>query len=327
MKAAVLEQKRQICVKAVEKPEPSAEEVLVKVALAGICGSDHTLYQGKFGVPMPVIPGHEAVGSVQATGSCVTHVETGQRVTIQPNFSCGVCRLCVSGCPNLCASKIRLGVDTNGVFADFVKVPARYLWPVPDNLDDATAVFAEPLAVGVHAMRIMAPSIGENVLIFGAGVMGLLMLQLSAIRKAQVSTLDLSESRLGLARQLGAVRTIDAGIALSSHESTFDLIYETSGAPGALDSAIRLAAPRGKIVVLGLPGKAHPVSTDLVVRKELNIMGSLIYTDEFPESLEMLRGGQIQTGPLTTGRISLEELPTALEEFTSSGRIKTLVEI
>lgn len=327
MKAAVLEHKRQICVKAVEKPEPSAEEVLVKVSLAGICGSDHTLYQGKFGVPMPVIPGHEAVGIVQATGPRVTHVKTGQRVTIQPNFSCGVCRLCVSGGSNLCASKIRLGVDTNGVFADFVKVPARYLWPVPDNLDDATAVFAEPLAVGVHAMRIMAPSIGENVLIFGAGVMGLLMLQLSAIRKAQVSTLDLSESRLGLARQLGAVRTIDAGIVLSSHESTFDLIYETSGAPGALDSAIRLAAPRGKIVVLGLPGKANPVSTDLVVRKELNIMGSLIYTDEFPESLEMLRGGQIQTGPLTTGRISLEELSTALEEFTSSGRIKTLVEI
>jgi len=115
MKAAVLIEPRKLIVTDAEIPEPGSREVLIRVALAGICGSDPTLYHGGFGVPLPVIPGHEAIGRIEKIGDGVSGLTPGQRVTIQPNFSCGSCRLCLAGHKNICPSKIRLGVDTNGV--------------------------------------------------------------------------------------------------------------------------------------------------------------------------------------------------------------------
>ena len=132
MKAAVLNEPLKLNIEDVKPPEPGSKEVLIEVSLAGICGSDHTLYHGRFGVPMPVIPGHEAIGRIVEVGEGVSGLAVGQRVTIQPNFSCGNCTLCQAGHKNMCPSKVRLGVDTNGVFAELVKVPADYVWPVPE---------------------------------------------------------------------------------------------------------------------------------------------------------------------------------------------------
>ena len=327
MKAAVLIEPRKIIVKDTKTPEPGFGEVIIRISLAGICGSDHTLFHGRFGVPLPVIPGHEAIGRIEGIGDGVSGLAVGQRVTIQPNFSCGSCALCRAGNKNICPSKVRLGVDTNGVFADLVKVPADYVWPVPDSLEDDVAVFTEPLAVTVHAMKIWEPRKGERTLIFGAGIMGLLALQLAVLRGAEVSACDLAETRLAMAERLGASRTIGPGDSFESYYNSFDVIYETSGAPAALEQVIRLAAPLGKIVILGLPGKDHPVPTDLIVRKELQIMGSLIYTNEFPESMDILKSGKIKTDLLNTGKLSLNELDNALREFTSPERLKMLVEI
>ncbi len=311
MKAALLIEPRKLIVTDIQAPAPGPGEVLIRVSLTGICGSDHTLYHGRFGVPMPVIPGHEAIGRIEEIGDEVSDLIVGQRVTIQPNFSCGNCPLCRTGHKNICPSKVRLGVDTNGVFAELAVVPADYVWPVPDDLEDEVAVFTEPVAIIVHAIKIRAPQDGERTLIFGAGIMGLLTLQLAASTGAEVTACDIVESRLEMESFFGA----------------FDVIYETSGAPGALDQVIRLAAPLGEIVVLGLPGKDHPVPTDLIVRKELQIMGSLIYTNEFPESMDILKSGKIKTKLLNTGKLSLNELDNALREFTSPERMKMLVEI
>jgi len=327
MKAALLIEPRKLVIKDVPKPEPGPKDVLIRVLLGGICGSDHTLYHGGFGVPLPVIPGHEAVGRIESIGDGVTGLKTGQRVTVQPNVACGSCRLCRAGQKNLCPSKVRLGVDKNGVFAEFAAVPADYVWPVPDGIEDDVAVFTEPLAVTVHAMKIWEPRKGERTLIFGAGIMGLLALQLAVLRGAEVAACDLAETRLAMAERLGASRTIGPGDSFESYYNSFDVIYETSGAPGALDQVIRLAAPLGKIVILGLPGKDHPVPTDMIVRKELHIMGSLIYTDEFPESMALLKSGRIQTAPLNTRELSLNELDDGLREFTSPDRMKMLVRI
>jgi threonine dehydrogenase-like Zn-dependent dehydrogenase len=157
--------------------------------------------------------------------------------------------------------------------------------------------------------------------------MGLLVLQLAVSRGARVTACDLTEKRLSLAKQLGAAEVLGPDTSHEAYYNTFDLIYETSGVPMALDKVIRLAAPLGKIVVLSLPGKDHAIPIDMVVRKELVIRGSLIYTDEFPEALEILKKGQIQTGPLTTGKVSLLELDQFLGAFASPERVKTLVEI
>lgn len=327
MKAALLVEPRKVIVTDTPPPAPGPGEVLIRVSLAGICGSDHTLYHGRFGVSLPVIPGHEAIGRIEEIGDGVPDTVVGQRVTVQPNFSCGKCALCRAGHKNICPSKVRLGVDTNGVFAELVKVPADYVWPVPDGLEDEVAVFTEPVAVTVHAMKTRTPQKGDRTLIFGAGIMGLLCLQLAAAQGAEITACDVVESRLEMARKLGAFRTIGTREPVESFQGAFDVIYETSGAPGALDQVIRLAAPLAKIVVLSLPGKDHPVSTDLIVRKELQIMGSLIYTNEFPEAMDVLKSGKIKTDLLSTGKLSLDELDNALREFASPDRMKMLVEI
>lgn len=327
MKAAVVVENKKIIITDVPLPEPEFGEVRIKVDLAGICGSDHSLFHGKCNVPFPVIGGHEAVGRIEKIGEGVGGLKTGQRVTIHPNYSCGECPLCLSGHPNICPGKIRLGIDADGVFAEYVVVPAKQTYLIPEEMDDAVAVFTEPLSVVVHAMNIKAPVKGDRVLIFGAGVVGLLALQMVLHYEAEVMACDLEEKRLELAKKLGAVGTIGPEDSLESYFNRFDVIYETSGSPIALAKAIEMAAPGGKIVVLGLPGKEYPLSAEMIVRKELQILGSMIYTDEFPASIKLLHGGKINTELLTTARLSLDELNSALNDFSSPDRVKTLVNI
>jgi L-iditol 2-dehydrogenase len=327
MKAALLVEPRKIQIENVQPPEPGPDEVLIRVILAGICGSDYSLYNGKFDVSLPVIPGHEAIGRIEKLGSDVSGLAVGQRITIQPNFSCHDCTLCLSGHDNICPAKVRLGVDTDGVFAEYAKVPARYVWSIPDGLQDEVAVFAEPLAAVAHALKIMAPRKGDRTLILGAGVMGLLTLQMAALNGAIVSACDINQKRLALAKRLGAAQVIDANHPTESVSNTFDLIYETCGADSALAQAIQLAAPGGKIVILGLAGKDYPVPTVLIVRKELQIMGSMIYTDEFPQVLNLLKSGRLNTEPLISERLPLSELDRALSEFAAPNRVKMLVTI
>lgn len=325
MKASVLVAPRKIEVKDQASPEPGEGEVLVKITLAGICGTDYSVYDGKFEIPLPVVPGHEGVGVVEKLGTGVTNVSVGQRVVIQPNFPCMECSLCHSGMGNVCERKVRLGIDIDGVFAEYTRVPADYVWPVPDDLEDRVAVFTEPLAVAAHGIKSMPPAKGDRVLIQGVGVIGLLTLQLAVLEKLEVSVSDLHDERLAIARNTGATRSLRADEGRHLEPSSFDLIYETSGAPGALAEAIRLAAPGGRIALLGLPSDDFPVSTSQIVRKELRIAGSMIYTDEFPCVLDLLASGMIDTKSLTTDVIGMDELVGALELFHAPDRVKVLV--
>lgn len=326
MRAALLVEPLKIEIDDIPVPEPGPGEVSIRVALAGICGSDHSLYKGYLKVPLPVVPGHEAVGRIEKIGSGVSGFKPGERVTIQPNIGCGHCPLCLAGHKNICPSKVRIGLDRNGVFAEVVTAPADYVWKVPEDMPDEVAVFTEPLAVALHGMKLVRPEKGSRTLVFGAGVIGLLAVQLAALQGADVTAMDLEKKRLALAEQLGANHVIGPDQDMEPYQGAFDLIYETSGAPPALAQAINLAAPKGKIVLIGLPGTDHPVSTTLIVRKELQITGSIIYTNEFPQALDLLQKGQVQTRSLATGRLPLSELGRSLSEFSSPDRVKTLIE-
>ena len=327
MKAAVLERTAGLSVRDLPDPTPGEGEVVVAVTLAGLCGSDYSLYHGKFGVPLPVVPGHEGMGTVQAVGPGVSGLTVGQRVVIQPNFACWDCDLCRRGMDNICSRKVRLGIDVDGVFAQQVRVPARYAWPVPEGLDDRTAVLAEPLAVAAHAVKILPPARGDRVLIIGAGVIGLMTLLLTRLGGAEATASDLLDEHLAMARQMGAGETFRVGGGGQLEPSSFDLVYETSGAPSGLADAIALAAPGGRIALLGLPGQDHPVPTTPIVRKELSIVGSMIYTDEFPGVLELLHSGRVDPAPLISDVIGLEKLDSAIRNFTAPDRFKVLVSL
>lgn len=325
MKAAVLNNTADLSIQDLPDPVPVSGEVVIAVTLAGVCGTDYSLYHGKFGVPLPVVPGHEGMGTVKDVGSGVSNVTVGQRVVIQPNFACWDCDICRSGMDNICSEKVRLGIDTNGVFAQYVKVPSRYVWPVPEGIDDQTAALTEPLAVAAHAVKILPPAKGDRVLIIGAGVIGLMTLLLVKLEGANVAVSDLLTEHLSLAGEMGADATFQVGSDRVLEPSSFDLIYETSGAPSGLADAIGLAAPGGQIALLGLPGHDHPVSTSQIVRKELSIWGSMIYTVEFPEVLELLQTGRVDPSPLISDLIGLDDLDNAIKNFNAPDRYKVLV--
>ena len=325
MKAALLESTARLALHDLPDPAPGPDEVIVAVSLAGICGSDYSLYHGKFGVPLPVVPGHEGMGIVSKVGADVSNLAVGQRVVIQPNFSCWECNLCRSGFDNICSGKVRLGIDTNGVFAEYVKVPARYAWPVPETLDDRMAALTEPLAVAAHGVNVLPPKEGDRVLIIGAGVIGLMTLLLVKLEGARVTVSDLLQEHLSLAKKMGADSTFRVGGADETEPASFDLVYETSGAPSGLADAIGSAAPGGRIALLGLPGTEHPVHTTPIVRKELTIAGSMIYTDEFPKVLELLESGRIDPTPLISDVVRLDDIDSAIRNFHDPDRFKVLV--
>ncbi len=324
MQAAMLLEAGQIQMGEAPRPIPGRGEVLLRVTLAGICGSDNALYHGRYDVPMPVIPGHEMIGRVEELGAEVENLALGQRVTVQPNFSCGVCELCRTGHANICSEKIRLGIDCHGVFADYVKVPASYVWPLPDDISDDDAVLAEPLAVAVHAHRRGACQSGDQVLVLGAGLIGLLTLQLAVQAGAEVTACDLEEGRLELARQLGAKHVMRPEDPVASG---FNVIYETSGAAPGLTQAIELAAPAARIVVLGLPSQGSQIPAATIVRKELDILGSMIYTDEFPQTIKLLQQHQLNLAPLLSVKFPLEQLHDRMGDFSRPDCIKMVVEI
>lgn len=326
MKCAKLMSPGKIQIVDVERPAPRDNEVLIEIDMAAICGSDAALYEGKYTVPLPLIPGHEAVGSVTAVGSAVDDLNPGQRVVIEPHYACNTCTLCRSGLDNICPRKVRIGLDVSGVFAQFISVPRQCVWPVPDTLPSEVAVFAEPVAVACHGFAKARPGIGQKVLILGAGVIGLLMVQLSVRAGAIVFTMDMVDQRLALSKTLGAsagTRNMDR----LTRFGPFDVVFETSGAPVALAHAVELAAPGGCIVILGLAKTPHPLLATPIVRKELSIYGSMIYTDEFPEVIRMLANGEIRTEPLVSGIHPLASLADALGTFHDPDRVKTLIRI
>ena len=196
MKAALVKDIRNIVVEEVEKPQPGEGEVLLKIQMAGVCGSDHSIYQGKMPAALPLVPGHEGVGTVEALGPAVGKIKVGQRVTIHPNYFCGHCLPCRKDLTNVCLSKTRLGIDINGVFAEYAVVPEAALYPVPDSLPNEVAIFTEPLAVAAHGLNKVSPKKEDRVLIFGAGVIGQLILQLAKSRSRDISACDLVEQRL-----------------------------------------------------------------------------------------------------------------------------------
>jgi 2-desacetyl-2-hydroxyethyl bacteriochlorophyllide A dehydrogenase len=325
MKAALLVEPGKIVIREVPTPVPGEGDVLIKIFLAGVCGTDYALYSGEIGGPLPLIPGHEAVGQVAALGSGVKSLAVGQHVTFQPNFPCGKCEPCQEGRDNVCLRKVRLGLDVHGVFAEYVAVPHSFVWPLPEGLPYQTAVFAEPLAVALHGVKRGPTRPGERVLVYGTGIIGLLSLQLALLRGGQVAAFDISEPRLAIAKKLGATQIFSSAAELEKRGGSFHVIYETSGTPEALARAVKLCAPAGLIVMTGLPATDFPVPTVQIVRKELSILGSMIYTDEFPEVLQLLRGQKINIEPLRSTTYPLEDAARAFGEFRSPGRIKSLI--
>jgi 2-desacetyl-2-hydroxyethyl bacteriochlorophyllide A dehydrogenase len=332
VKAAILHGPKDLRVEVTPDPAVGPGEAVVSVGLAGLCGTDYRIWSGDRPVAYPRVMGHELVGRVAGVGGDVTRVRIGDRVVVEPNYSCGHCPLCLEGNRNLCFQRTAVGIDVDGGFAERVRVPERCCWPIPAETMDADVLLCEPLAVVVRAVDRGTPRPGETVAVLGAGTLGLLALQVLRSRGVRVLVVTRTAKRLDLARSLGAdgVHTLADGPAdvvarqFSGREG-LDLVVETAGTPEAVGHALALVRPGGRIVLTGLPHEPSTVSFFSVVRREVTITGSMIYQQEFPEALRLLAAGTVQTRPLVTHRFSLDAIGEAFAAHRDPSSIKVAI--
>ena len=329
MQAAVLHAPRSLSVEETASTGLGREHVRVRVAVAGLCGTDYRIWTGERAVTYPRVMGHEFVGRVAACGDDVTGLAVGDRVVVEPNYSCGRCPLCREGNRNLCLSRTAIGIDVDGGFAEEVCVPAQCCWKVSDGVSDLGAVMIEPLAVVVRAVGRAAPRPGESAAVVGAGTLGLLALQVLRARGARVLGVARTRTRLALAAGLGAERVhavedgaVDVVARDFSGREGVDLVVETAGTPDAVTYALSLVRPGGRVVLTGLPHEPTSVAFFSVVRREVTITGSMIYQDEFGEALALVGSGEVATTKLVTHRFPLADIAAAFVAHRDPASIK-----
>jgi len=338
VRAAVLRAAHTLRVEDHDSPVPGPGEVLVEVGAAGICGTDYRIWTGERAVQYPLIPGHEFVGEIRALGVGAGRLAVGDRVAVEPNWGCGHCDLCREGSGNLCLERTAVGIDRPGGFAELVTLPEQTCWRAPTGLTEEQLLLTEPLAVVVRAVERGAARAGESAAVVGAGTLGLLALQVLRARGCRVLVVSRRDRHLGLARELGA----DVALALGESDGTeavaaarrlsgrdgVDLVVETAGTREAIEftlGQVGLVRPGGRVVLTGLPHDAATVSFFWLVRREIEVRGSMIYQQEFGEALRLLSEGAIAVAPLLTHRFPLESIADALIAHRRSDAIKVAV--
>ncbi|MEZ5571501.1 MAG: alcohol dehydrogenase catalytic domain-containing protein [Halioglobus sp.] len=340
MRAAVFKEVGQpLVVESVADPAPEASELVMKVSYCGICGTDlHATREGLTTACCDQILGHEYVGEIVEIGKeAAGHWQLGDRVCAMPFIGCGRCLPCAAGRFFECNNKKVSGIDTPGGFADYVVAGSRETVLLPADLDLQDAALIEPLAVGIHAVRIADVKAGSRVLVIGAGPIGLtvaLWCRFFGAREVVVS--EVTNTRAELARKMGATAVIHPDLSKGADGllqqfadvagATPDVIFECVGAPGLLQQCIEMAPQRGKIIPVGVCEQPDSIMPFFALVKELQIQFAIAYTrDDFETCVAMLGERRIDVAPMVTDIVSLDELPAAFELLrTPSHQCKVL---
>jgi L-iditol 2-dehydrogenase len=322
----------------IEEPTTQPGQVKIRVAAAGICGTDLHIYKDEFRSWPPVVLGHEVAGEIVEMGEGVTSLQTGQRVTTETYFStCGQCRFCRSGQNNLCLNRRSIGSVVNGGFTQYVVVPASNVHLLPEHIDFEAGALTEPLACVVHGVT-STPTVspGDVAVISGPGAIGLLTLQVVKAAGAVVVMLgtDVDTRRMELARDLGADYIVNVQrddpkpliISLTVEGLGADVVYECSGAGPAAAQLLDLVRRRGRYVQIGLFGKSVAWDMDQICYKELVVTGSnASVPSAWLKALRLLATGTVQTKPLITHTFDVTDWEKAFATFEDRSGIKTLL--
>ncbi len=306
------------------------EQVRIKYRTGGICGSDIHYYHegrvGNFAVKEPLILGHEVAGEVMAVGSAVNQLHVGQRVVINPSLPCLDCGYCLDGKTNLCEKMCFFGSAAvfphiQGGFREHIVVPATQCVPIPDGFDYTIAAFAEPLAVCLHAVNRAPPVTHKNILVTGVGPIGCLTIMVAKLAGCKhITATDIEEEALKTAASLGADETINVKSnkekldAYESGRGYFDMAFECSGNPLALQTCLNAVKPSGTIVQVGMmPVGENPVRMNKLLSKELSLMGTFRFHEEFDLAVDTLINHRIDVAPLLTGIYKFEQADDAFK--------------
>jgi threonine dehydrogenase-like Zn-dependent dehydrogenase len=301
----------------VPKPQRARSEALIKVLLAGICGTDREILKGYSG--FHGILGHEFVGRVE---DCDDIQWLGQRVVGEINVACGHCSWCAKGLGRHCPQRTVLGiVNRPGAFAEYLTLPVRNLHRVPDEIGDSAAAMAEPVAAACEILEQIPISLGTRVAVIGDGRLGLLIAQVLKHAGAQVTLIGRHGWKLDLARSWGVNVSGQGDAKLAP--SSFPVIVDASGSPGGIAEALRLAEPRGTVVMKStFHGAASFDATKLVV-DEITLLGSRCGV--FAPALDLLRPSHLEVGDLITKTFPLEQGLEAFEFLESTSALKVLL--
>jgi 2-desacetyl-2-hydroxyethyl bacteriochlorophyllide A dehydrogenase len=340
VKAAVFKGIEDIQVEDIPEPQAGVEDIVVKVHACGICGSDlHSYLHGAFVQPGQVM-GHEFVGEIVEVGDGVSGLAVGERVTASPIVPCMECARCKEGRYNLCAVcwATAIAYGRPGGFAEFVQVPTAVsganVFPLGQDVSDQAGTLVEPLAVAVHAVRLLESVEGATVLVLGLGTIGLQVIQaLRAQGAGRIIGVDLSGTRIAAAAALGAEALdaspgVDAALGgVLGEGEEIDVVFECSGASAAAEAALEHVRAGGTIVVLALYDDPITFNPTALVQREIRLQGSIAYTSEdFSEAVRLLSSGQAQTEPLITHRKPLEEIGQAfMVQLKKDESIKVVV--
>lgn len=315
-------------------PQPAKGEVLIRIRASALCGSDLHIFKAKHpSVPLPATVGHEFAGDIEALGADVTGLSLGQRVTVEPCEACGVCDACRRGEYGSCDALTFIYRRGDGAMADYITVKADKVYPLPDSLSYEAGALVEPLAVAAHAVRRAEVRMGESVLVIGAGAIGLLVAALCRRSgAAEVIVTDYSAFRLGMARALGATRTVnpregealDETVRALTGGKGVDKAFECVGREDTFVQAMSLLRKQGLATVVGIfEQKEIAIPVMRIVNNELRIQGSQGYCWDFPVAIRMAQ--EIGLEKLVTHRFPLDALQTALE--TAADRTQDTVKV
>ena len=324
MKALMLAAYEQLELTDIPAPTPASDEVLIRVAACGICGSDVHGFDGSSGrrIP-PIVMGHEAAGTIAQIGTAVTNFSPGDRVTFDSTLFCGQCDFCLSGQMNLCETRQVLGVSCtdyrrHGAFAEFVTVPERILHRLPPNLPFAEAAMLEAVAVALHAVRVSEFQPGQSALVIGAGMIGLLTAQsLRAAGCPSVLIADIDPTRLAMARAVGIKQTLQlsgepliAEILNRTERRGLDHAFEAVGNATTVAAAIRCVRKGGTVTLIGNIQPEVTLPLQYVVTRQIRLQGSCSSAGEYPEAIAKLASGAINVKPLISAIAPLEDAPS-----------------
>lgn len=326
MKAVVYLGKEEIVFKEVEKPKLNPGEVLIKVHSAGICGSDLGIYAGKHPrAKAPLIMGHEFTGEVVETLATGSDIKVGDKVTVNPLISCGNCQPCQTGNAHVCKKLGLVGIDTDGGFAEYVKVDAAKVLKLPKDLPLDVACLVEPLAVCVHAVRKSSFKTGDIVAVLGGGPIGLLTAITARYAGAsRVIISEVSESRRELAASLGftvvdASQDPESEILSLTGGNGVDVVYEAAGVPSTAALATRLVKITGQIVIVGVFKEPAKIDLQAVNFREISLIGVRVYTPrDYEVALDMLIKDQ-GIGRVISHKLPLEQAREGIELMRGTG--------
>ena len=330
MHAVVFPAPETVSVERVPDPTPRRDEVVVQVAISGLCGTDLHIYRNEYMSNFPVIPGHEFGGVIAEAGQEVTDFRPGDRVAVDPNLYCGHCYFCRNEQSNHCLNWEGIGITRPGSFAEYVAAPARACYRLPDNLSDAQAAFIEPVACVVHSLKRIRIWPGDEVLIFGAGPMGLLLVQaLRQMGASLVVVVEKQPDRLGLASQLGASATVLSGPdqAEALRELApygFGVVVDATGVPAVIEQAFQYLKPRGQYLQFGVAPKDARITVSPydLFHHDWTVAGSFALCYTFQPAIAWLSSGIVHVEPLISHTLPLTEFPAALEAFAAGRTMK-----